>query len=121
MLAESFESVLCQVRARKSDRGERREREFSKVDIVEANDGKVLRHAKVLHVDRAQDADGRHVIRTDDRGRPRAERLQLSESDYTALEGVIAFDDPLFLDGEFAFLHRCLKIVQAGDGRMQLA
>ena len=120
MLAESFESRACQVNAGEPDGGERRKREFGEINVVEADDGQILGHAQVLHVGGAQNADGGHVIGTDDCGGPRASRLEFAEPRYAALEGVVAFDDPFFLDGQFAFLHCGPKVVLAGDGGVQL-
>ena len=98
MLAERVEGGPRQVSAGQTDSGERGQGEFCEIDVVEADDGQILRHAQTLHVGGAQNADGGHVVRADDGRGPRTESLQLTESDDATLERVIAFDDPLLLD-----------------------
>jgi hypothetical protein len=116
MLPERIERGLRQFDAREADGCERGQRELGESDVVEADDGEILRNAEALKVGSAQHSDGRHVIRTDDCRGLGTEILQLIEPGDATLEGVIALNDPLLLDGQFAFLHRGLEVVLAGDG-----
>lgn len=98
MLPERIECRLCQFNPREADGGERREREFCEGYVVEAYDREILWHSEALEICGAQDADGRHVVRTDDCCGLGTEILQLVESGNTTFESVIALDDPFFLD-----------------------
>ena len=94
---ESIEGGAREIGAGEPDRGERGQRELGKIDVIETDDREILRHAKTLHVGGAQNADGGHVIGADDGGGTSGELAQLLEARDAALEGVVAFDDPLFL------------------------
>ena len=64
LLAESFKGCARQVGAREADGRKGRQRELGEVDVVEADDGEVLRYAQALNVGGAQHADGGHVVGT---------------------------------------------------------
>jgi len=62
LLTEGFEGGAGKVGAREADGGKRRKSEFSKIDIVEANDTEVLRDAQAFHVGGTQNTNGGHVV-----------------------------------------------------------
>src|SRR6202012_960583 len=109
-----------QIGAREADGSERGERVLVKVDVIEADDGEILRYVQTVHIRRAEDADGGHVIGADNGRGPRAELLQLREAGDAALEGVIAFDDPFLLHGQAGTLHGAAKLILASDGGVQM-
>ena len=111
---------MRQIGAREANGGQRRQRELGEVDVVQPDDREVLGHAQPFVVGGAQNANGGHVVRANDRGRARGERLQLPKSGHAALRRVVALDDPLLLNCQPGGLHRRAKVVLAGDGRVQL-
>ena len=66
MLPQGIEGSAGKVGSGKPDGGQRGQREFGEVDIVEADDREVLRDTQALEVSRAEDADGGHVVGADD-------------------------------------------------------
>src|ERR1035438_4870141 len=78
LLAESFKGCARQVGTREADGGKRRQRELGEVDIVQADDRKVLRYAQALHAGGAQYADGGHVVGTENGRGPGGQRLHLA-------------------------------------------
>jgi len=66
--AEGFKSGSGEVGAGESDRGKRRKGELCEVDVIETDDGEVVRNPEALEIGGAEDADGGHVIGADDSG-----------------------------------------------------
>jgi len=118
--AESFKGGACEVGAGEADGGERRQSEFREVDVVESDDGEVLGYAEALEVGRAKDTDCGHVVGAENGGWLSGERLEFTEADHAAFQGVIALDDPFLLDGKFLGAHRIFKVVLTRDGGMKL-
>ena len=119
LLAESFKGGVREVGAGEADGGQRGQGEFGEVNVVEADDGEVMGDAEAFHVCGAQDADGGHVVGADDGRGARGEGLQLAVAGDASFEGVVALDDPLFLEGEAGGLDGGAEVVFAGDGGME--
>src|SRR5579859_4442020 len=105
MLAERVKCRASEIVARETDGGERGKRELRKIDVIEANDRKVMRHTKSFKIGGTQDADRGHVVGADDGSRPLCERLELAEAGNTPFERVVALNDPFFLNWKLRLFH----------------
>jgi len=65
------------------------------MDIVEADEGEVVGNAKIGFEEGVLNADGGHVVGAHDGGWPVGQLEDLLHSVAAAIEGVIAFDEPL--------------------------
>jgi hypothetical protein len=112
---ERIEGSAGEVSAGEADGGERGKRVLSECNVVEAYHGEILWYAEALSVGSAQNANGGHVVGADDGGGASGELAQLLKACDASFEGVIAFDDPLFLKLKTGGLHSGAKVVFPGD------
>ena len=116
---KGIEGRAGKIRPREADAGERGQREFGEIDVVEADNGEILGHAEACQIGRAENADGGHVVGTDEGGGTRGELVQLLEARNASLQRVIALDDPFLLQRQAGGLHGGAEVVLARDGRVQ--
>ena len=93
-----------QFKARHLNSGQRRDGHFGDVNVVEADDGEIVGHAQAGAVKLMQNADGGHVVRAHHGCRNRLRGEQALHGRYSALQGMVSFDDPCGVGGDAAFL-----------------
>ena len=95
--------------------------DFGDVDVVEADDGKIVGDAQAGAVELVQDADGGHVVGAHDGGGHLLfvcgeEALHAGDS---AFHGVVPFDDPRGVGSDAALLERGGKCGEARLGGVE--
>ncbi len=92
---EIFDRLDGELVAGHADGGEGWDGVFGEVDVVEADEREVVRYAEVGFEEGVLNADGGHVVRAHDGGGPVGESEDLVHGIAAAVEGVIAFDEPV--------------------------
>ena len=99
--AQSLDRRPRQFRSRHLDGRQRRNGYPGHLNIVEADDRKVVGYAQSGAVDLVQHADRGHVVGTHHcGGQPGGGGQQFLRGGDSAFQRVVAFDDPLRVDGE---------------------
>ena len=91
---QNLDCLLSEVFARHPNCSKRWDGVLGKVDIIEANEGEIVRNPEPGFEQRMLNPDSRHVIRADDGGRFLFESQELLHRIAAAVQGVISLNDP---------------------------